>query len=52
MTRCTDEAHEERRRTGDLDNVRPWPGEDFDIGECPECHSTLAVARREVADAA
>lgn len=23
-------------------NIREWPGEGFDVGECRDCHSTLS----------
>lgn len=26
-----------------LENIRPWPGEGFSIGECCHCGSTIAV---------
>lgn len=26
-----------------LDNLRPWPGQSFQIGECPKCKTTLSV---------
>lgn len=34
------------KASGKVDNRRPWPGENFDFGECPECGSSISVKRR------
>lgn len=25
-----------------VENIRPWPGEEFDVGECRDCRSMLS----------
>lgn len=29
----------------ELENVRPWPGENFSIGECTQCGSTVEAPK-------
>ena len=41
--RCTNCGTRERPKVVVLLNVRAWPGEGFDHGECTHCGSTLAA---------